>query len=211
MKTILKFVVLMSFFFIISCRKDTDKLTFDVSMNITSLICYPNDSISMTFYVNSSNGKAPYNYNWINPDTFAGEGPFTINININILLDLEVIDANNTKMRFRYEIKKDTIDSLKFDYRNAYTGLYDCTVNYCDAHQNPAVYSTYQDTIDIFKHNDFKMLQISNIQEVDFNFRKLTFGGYHLSGKFKNDSIKFYYFLTPAAIYNYTYKGKKIN
>jgi len=35
--TILKFVVLISIFFIMSCRKDTEKLTFKVGMNITSL------------------------------------------------------------------------------------------------------------------------------------------------------------------------------
>jgi hypothetical protein len=165
----------------------------------------------MTFVISSMNGKAPYKYNWNKPDTFSGEGPFTIHINSNISLDVEVVDADNSKIEFLYEIKKDTIDSLKYDYRNAYVGFCNCTVNYVDAHQNPAVYSTYQDTIEVLKHRDFKKLQISNIQDVDFYFKKLTFGGYHLSGQFKNDSIGFYYYLTPAAIFSYTYKGVKIN
>jgi len=211
MKTNQEILVLIFFLLFLSCKKDTEKLPFKVELYCTDLLCFPEDSISMTFYLNSSNGKAPYNYNWNNPDTFIGGGPFTINIITDVLIDVNVFDGNNNKIEFQCEIKKDTIDSLKYDYRNTYVGLYDCTVNYCDAHQDPAVYSTYQDTIEIIKHSNFKMLQILNIQDVDFNFKKLTFWGYHLSGKFKNDSIEFNYYLTPAAIYRYTYKGKKLN
>lgn len=201
-----------------SCKTDDKDLKensdFNTELEIISLLCYPNDSISMSFRINSSNGTAPYNYKWLQPDTLVGEGPFTIWLKNNLLLDVEVFDADQNKMKFHYEILKDTIDLQKNDYRNVVTGLYTCEVLFNSAtvdsgHIIPHD-SIYQDTIEISKHSDVKMLKIS-YYDVNYNFRNSSFDAYHLSGYFKDDSISFYYFQTPIALKNWTYKGKKIN
>ncbi|MCJ7450041.1 MAG: hypothetical protein MUO72_20400, partial [Bacteroidales bacterium] len=184
---------------------------FNSTLQVDRLICYPNDSISFTFEISVTGGQGIYAFNWINPDTLNGKGPITIYLKENLSLKVEISDSLNGKVLFDFQVKKDTIDSLIYDYRNEYIGFYDCTVNYKDSYQNPTVYSTYKDTIEVIKHSNFKKLQISNIQDVDFNFKKLTFWGYHLSGKFQNDSIEFYYYMTAMAMFSYTYNGKKLN
>jgi len=113
-----------------SCNKEDDTPTINNEFHVSSLICYPNDSISVTFLITSSGGKAPYTYFWINPDTLNGNGPFKLPIDKDLDLQLEVTDANNVKVNFQYGIKKDTIDILKYDYRNPIIGLYKCEVIY---------------------------------------------------------------------------------
>lgn len=141
-------------------------------------------------------------------------GSITINIQNDILIYVEVIDANQTKMKLQFEVKKDTIDSLKYDYRNAFIGLYDCLVQHSWVEDSSGTFIThqniYQDTIMVSKNIDFEMLNIANLTDLDFNYIDDTFIGYHASGGFQNDSIKFYYFFTPAGLENYTYKGKKL-
>ncbi len=214
MRKFLKILVLFSIFFSQACKKDTEPLNFKTDIRITNLICYQNDSISMTFLITSTGGKSPYIYNWINPDSLTGEGPFTINIQNNIILEVETIDANQNKIKFQYEIKKDTIDPLKYDYRNAFIGFYDCEVKHRWAEDSSGTYIThqniYQDTIEVTKNSDFGMLNISDQHDLVFNYRDSTFSGYHAYGEFQNDSITFYYYFTPVGLVNYTYKGKKI-
>jgi hypothetical protein len=203
-----------------SCKQDEkgikENTVFNNDLEIISLICYPNDSISLSFTINSTNGTAPYNYKWLNPDTLAGEGPFTIWLKNNLLLDVEIFDADQDEMEFYYEILKDTIDCVENDYRNIVTGLYNCEVIYHWTTQDPPGNfitndSIFQDTIEISKDSDVKMLKISNFPDVNYYYRSSSFDGYHLSGYFRNDSISFYYFGTPVGLYNWTYKGKKIN
>ena len=56
-------------------------------------------------------------------------------------------------------MKKDTIDSLKYDYRNLYTGLYDCKVDFLGIFPD----SIFYDTLNVLKHNKFRDLIIFNI------------------------------------------------
>jgi hypothetical protein len=217
---IFKIVLLFCCIVLLSCKQENkdakENVDFNVRLEISGLQYYPNDSISMSFRIKSSNGIAPYTCKWINPDTLIGEGPFTICLTGNLLLDVEVLDAGLNKMEFHYEILKDTIDFRKNDYRNVLTGFYKCEVVYHWATEDsPGNFIThdsiYHDTIEISKHSDVKMLKISDFPDVNYNFINSSFDGYHLSGYFKNDSIIFYYFATPVALYNWTYKGGKIN
>lgn len=202
-----------------SCKRDHEPLTFENDIKITNLICYPNDSISMTFSITSTEGNPPYNYKWIKPDYLNGNGPFTIEIDGDINLQLEVTDANNSKVNFQYEIKKDTIDPLKYDYRNSLVGRYKCDAVYTstssDGSGNWITQKTkFQDTIEVKKNLNFTRLSFSGINvavsEVDFNFKNSTFSGYHTSGEINNDSISMYTYYTPVGLYNYRYNGVKI-
>jgi hypothetical protein len=190
--------------------------SLNVDFKIIDLIYYPDDSIPLTFMITSTNGIQPYNYNWINPDTLVGEGPFTIDLSNNSIFYVEVKDADNNKVILHYEIRKDTIDRLKYDYRNDFIGLYNCEVIYSWVVDSNGIYigrnyDIYQDTIEVIKHSDFQKINISNVvSDLNFSYRDSTFSGYHTSGKFKGDSIIFYFFATPAALYSWNYKGLKI-
>jgi hypothetical protein len=214
MKKLLGTIVITGLIFAQSCKDDNDKLSFDVDIIIKSLNYYPNDSISMTFFITSIAGKSPYEYNWLNPNTFKGEGPFIININDDISIELEVVDANKTKVQFHYEILKDTLDKLKYDYRNAFIGFYNCEVKHrwvIDSNGTWIThYNIYQDTIEVIKNSNYKMINISSLTNLNFNFRDSTFMGYHTDGKLSADSIRYYYFATPAALSSWNYKGAKI-
>jgi hypothetical protein len=141
---------------------------------------------------------------------------YTYNVKSDVNLDLEVSDGNNNKVNYLYEIKKDTIDSLKYDYRNTYIGNYKCEVIYRWATQDSAgVYhchdTTYNDTLSVSKHTQFDMMQISNIPDVKYYPNQSAFFGFHTTATFTSDSVDLYFFLTPVALYNWTYKGKKLN
>ena len=214
-------MILASFLLIFSCKKKGEEVdnsinNFKVNINVTNLICFPYDSISLTFLINVTHGTPPYSYNWINPSAFVGAGPFTINVKSDVNLDLEVSDASNNKVKYLCEIKKDTIDSLKYDYRNTYIGNYKCEVIYrwvtIDSggvfHNHDTI---YQDTLSVSKHTQFDMLKISNIPDVIYYPKYSAFLGYHTSVTFTSDSISIYYYLTPVGLFNWTYKGKKLN
>ena len=214
-KNIIVIMVITALILLHSCKNENEQLSFNVDIDFINLVCYPNDSISTTFVIAPSGGKAPYMYNWINPGSFVGEGPFTMHVKNNIMLELEVVDANNTNVKFQYEIIKDTIDPLKYDYRNAFAGFYDCDVNYRWVEDSNGTWIShhrnYQDTIEVIKNGDFQMINISTVQpDLNFNYNDSTFRGYHTSGKFHNDSIAFNYFATPVALYSWDYKGGKI-
>jgi hypothetical protein len=223
MNTFFKIVILNAIITFFSCEKSNPgnedikkNVDFNVNLELSALTCYPDDSILMTFRINSTNGIAPYMYNWINPDSLVGGGPFTVGLKSNLVLNGEVFDADSNKMEFHYEVLRDTIDFLEFDYRNRVVGLYDCRVVYRATTQdilgNFITHETiYQDTIEVSKHSEFKMLKISNLPDVNYNFKDLSFEAYHTSGHFKADSISLYYFQTPVGLYNWTYKGKKLN
>jgi len=216
MKTVFKLLLLTALFLSHSCKGEDEQLSLKASINFTSIVCYPNDSISTTFIIVATGGKSPYIFNWTHPESFIGEGPFTMNIKYNTLLTVEVIDANNAKVDFQYEIVKDTIDPSKYDYRNAFTGMYNCEVNHRWVEDSSGTWvsrhSAYNDTIVVKKHSDFQMIIISDwLPDLNLNYRDSTFSGYHTYGKFENDSIRFNYFQTPVAMYSWDYKGGKIN
>jgi len=224
MKKLFEILIIIALLFVQSCKDENVQLIFDVDITFQHLIYYPNDSISMTFLMSSSGGESPYAYNWVNPDTLVGEGPFTIDISNDILLELEVIDANNTKVEFNYEIFKDTIERLKYDYRNNFMGFYDCVVlnQWVEELSDTMIIhlSTSQETIEVIKHDDFQKIKIINwfsemnpnfwLCDLDFNFNDSTFNGYHTYGRFHADSIMFYYYSTPVALSSSDYKGVKI-
>ncbi len=215
MKTVFKLLLLTAMFLSHSCKDDDEQLSLNASIIFTSIVCYPNDSISTTFIIVATGGKSPYIFNWTHPESFVGEGPFTMNITSNTMLTLEVVDANNAKLDFQYEILKDTIDPSKYDYRNAFTGFYNCEVKYQRVVDSSGIWvtrrSTYNDTIEVKKHSDFQRIIVSDwLPDLNFNYRDSTFSGYHTYGKFENDSITFSYYQTPVAMYSWHYSGGKI-
>lgn len=59
--------------------------------------------------------------------------------------------------------------------------------------------------MEVAKHADFRKFMVPGIPALNFNFKDSTLNGIQTNGSFKNDSINLYYFLTPDALYNYTY------
>lgn len=215
MKTLINIFLFLFIIFSQACNKDKEQLDFDIEIIFTDLIFYPNDSISITFFIEPKGGTPPYKFNWINPQLIDSKGPFTIIIADDYVFDLTVIDANNTHINFQYEILKDTIDRLKYDYRNSLIGNYNCQVLHRWVEDSNGIYIPYenifQDTIEVTKNNDFEMINISDFLNLNLNFRDSTFQGYHLNGKFHLDSINFFYYISPVGLVNYSYKGIKID
>lgn len=214
MKKYFRLFILFILVFSLSCKDDNESLNFKNDIKITNLVCYPDESIMMTFSLTSTGGNPPYTYHWITPDTLVGKGPFTINITNNPLLELEAIDANLTKIKFQYTVQKDTIDPLKYDYRNSFLGFYNCQVVHRWAEFSDGTFISheeiYRDTIEVTKNSDFTKINISDKPNLKMDYKDSTFEGYHLNGKFYQDSISLYDFVTPAGLHNFSYKGKKI-
>jgi len=217
MNILFKILFLFVCFSFLSCEKNTkENIDFNVDLKITDLICYPDDIIHISFLISPANGIAPYTFKWISPDTLDGSGPFDLDIKSNLYLHAEVCDADSNKIDFQYELLKDTIDFLLYDYRNRFTGLYLCNVKYNSTENNSVgefitTTTFYKDTIEISKPADISMLNISNFPVVSFNYKSLSFEAYHTSGRFIGDScIHIYYFMTPVGSFNWTYDGKKL-
>lgn len=122
-------IILIGFALLQNCKKGSNEIPrsdFKADLLIKRLICYPNDSISICFEVSPRDGNGSYTYNWIMPDTLKGSGPFTVNLVEDMKLSVKIKDANSKQLDFSYLIKKDTIDSLKYDYRNHVIGRYVC-------------------------------------------------------------------------------------
>lgn len=221
MRATTELLILASFLLLCSCKKQGEGVNdngnnFKVGIKVNSLICYPYDNISLSFFINVENGSPPYSYKWIEPESFSGPGPFTIKVKSDLLLKLEVSDAIIHKVTYRFVIRKDTIDSLKYDYRNKYIGDYACEVIYHETTIGPGGVittqdTTYHDTITVSKHAQFDMLNISHIPEVTYDPKKSNFVGSRTTVTFKGDNIDAYYYQTPIALINWTYRGVKIN
>lgn len=180
---------------------------------VNELVCFPNDSISMEFELSILAEKKPYSIQWITPDTLKGSGPFTIDVVDDVRLEMIITDYEDQQFEFIHLIHKDTIDSLKYDYRDSYTGLYECEVHYNDYYSTPQFDTTYHDTLEISKDEIFTGLQIDPgiTASVEFDFKSLTFNGYHTDGKFHDeDSVYYFYYGTPIALYTWVFNGKKI-
>jgi len=213
-------LILASFILLCSCKKQGEEVhansnKFKVGIGISSLVCFPDDSISLSFQINAADGKPPYSYNWINPAGLKGAGPFTINVKSDVTLQVEVVDSIDDKVNLQYLIKKDTIDSLKYDFRNMFTGIYACEVIYrwATLDSNGVIHghdTTYSDTLTVSKHAQFNMLKISNLPDVKYYARPSKFIGFRTTVTFTGDTIDAYYYQTPLALYNWTFKGIKI-
>ena len=129
---------------------------------------------------------------------------------------MEVADAEGWRKLYRYRIRKDTIDSLKYDYRNPWVGSYDCEVVYRYViPDSGGVFhgydTTYRDTLAVSKHSAFNMLSIPNMPDVTYYPAFSGFMGYHTTVRFSNDSIDLYFYMTPVGLFNYTYKGRRMD
>ena len=167
--------------------------------------------------------KGLYTFNWFNPDSLKEEGPYTINLSSNLMLDFEIFSNKSTTQRFQYEIIADTIDSLRYDYRNNYIGTYSCNVT--SSYEGSTDY--YQDTLTVVKNNSFNMLNILTKNDIINNNEgnKMTylnsngyysyptgdFYGYHSGVSFSNDSIHYSASGPLGFYYTNIYEGVRIN
>jgi hypothetical protein len=205
---------------IFACKKHGEEAspvteTLKAGVHVTRLVCFPYDSVSLTFIMQTEKGIPPYSYQWNSPPDFTGEGPFTMHLRNDTTLDVEVSDSVHHSQRYVCTIKKDTIDSLTWDYRNGYTGSYACEVFYRGVRIDTAGVwhhydTTYQDTLSVSKHTLFNMLNITTMPELTYYPKYKDFRGYHTTAAFSNDSIDLYFFLTPVGLFNWTFKGKKL-
>jgi len=211
-------LVLLNF----SCEKDRNpKINFE--FRATGIISYPDKHISITFDVVPEVDKEHCTINWYSPDSLKGNGPYTINISGNLMLDFEIYDNQNTTQRFQYEIKADTIDSLKYDYRNNYIGTYSCSA----AYSNNGSTEYYKDTLTVVKNNAFNMLNILTKQDIANNYEgsKMIylnsngfnsspaggFFGYHSGASFYTDSIHYATSGPLGYYYSIVYDGVRIS
>jgi hypothetical protein len=213
-------LILISF----SCKKEEDddlKINFKFYTN--EIIYYPDKHISVTFDIFPEGNNAPYKLKWFVPDSLKEEGPYAIKITGNIILDFEIIDVKNTSKRFTYEIKTDTLDSLKYDYRNNYIGKYSCNVN---SSYNGST-NRYKDTITVVKNGSFSILNIQTKSDIlnhyegnkmtylnssgYYNYPAGEFYGYHSGASFSNDSIHYTVSGPLGFYYTNIYEGIRIN
>lgn len=195
----------MSLFGMISCERKPE-LSFDFKS--LEIIYFPDNEIYMTFKIIPEGGNPPYFIKWFEPSTFLGEGPFSVKLIDDMVLDFELKDSDKAINRLSHKILKDNIDSLKYDYRNMYIGTYTCEVKY--TYIDSVKY--YHDTLSVSKINDFKSLLISK-KNNNWGMIYLSpnqFYGYHRGVTFRNDSIFFSESGPLGTYYTNTYKGRKI-
>jgi hypothetical protein len=190
---------------IISCEK---KQELSFSFKVMDLVYFPDNEIYMSFKIIPQGGNPPYFIKWFEPATFLGEGPFSVKLIDDLILDFELEDSENKITRLSHKILKDTIDSLKYDYRNMYIGSYSCDVKY--SYIDSIRY--YHDTLTVAKMSGFKNLLITNKHNNwSMDYSSLNqFYGYHRGLSFRNDSIFFSESGPLGAYYTNTYKGIKI-
>lgn len=213
-------MILVAFLILFSCKKESEEENsivnhLEVNASVTRLVYFPYDSISLTFLIEATNGTPPYNHHWINPPGFTGAGPFTIDVESDTTLEVEVSDAGNEKINYLYEVRKDTIDPLKYDYRDLYAGRYGCTVVYKwyveDSTGAMHFYdTTYLDTLTVLKDPLFNYLKIAKFQPLKYYVGGVYFMTGNTSATLRNDSIYLYSFYTPLALYSWSYRGKKM-
>lgn len=208
--------------FCFSCKEEIIS-ELDFEFQPIEIVYYPEKHISINFNIEPIGGNEPYNLNWFEPDYQNEEGPYSITIDDDILLDFEIVDAVNTSKRFTYEIKTDSIDSLIYDYRNRFVGSYACNVT--SSYSGSVDY--FLDTLVVEKNNSYKGINIlienkiannytvmemsdPNIKEYNC-YSAVSFYGYHSGVSFSNDSI-FYTLSGPLGHYNTNvYKGAIIS
>jgi len=217
---LLSIIILISLNY--SCEKNTNS-KLDFGFHATKIVYYPEKRISLTFNIVPEGYNSPFTLKWYDPDSLQEEGPYTIYMTKDLLLDFEILDAINTSKRFTYEIKIDTIDSLKYDYRNQYIGEYSCNVTYSFADE----IKYYLDTITVAKSNSFNNVTILTKNDIINNYEgnQMTylnthgyysypegnFYGYHSGVAFTNDSIHYTASGPLGFYYTNVYEGIRIN
>lgn len=190
-----------------SCNKEDDsKINFTFKAN--EIIYYP-DYILLTFLIQPEGNNSPYKLEWVYPDSLKEEGPYTIKITSDIILNFKVIDSKkNISKGFIYKINTDTIDSIKYDWRNRYIGTYCCNVikNGTDH---------YLDTLIVYKNVEFTKFNVQTKSDRLRNFAGAYFSyigngnfyAYHSGFSVSNDSI---YYVIQGSSWLFKYEGKKI-
>lgn len=211
---ILQFVVFAAIS-LYACKKNEDDHIYSLKVNYKTigLYCYPESRIQWSFSVYVENGVPPYHYNWIRPEITSEGDTFAIDITENPVIRLEIEDAEENWGKLNLKIKKDTIDSLKYDYRNLYIGEYRgmTTAYYYDWHSMPGPeYTLYADTFFVQKAEKFSQVMI-NTWKLDFDYNSSTFsylnGGYANSHLY-NDTL---YLYSHTGLYDsHTFIGTKI-
>jgi hypothetical protein len=216
----LTILVLISY----SCEKENNPTNpIDFEFNANEITYYPDQHISIAFDIKPKYDIGTYNISWYSPDTLSGEGPFKIMITGDLILDFEISDSENTVKRFQHEIKVDTIDSVRYDYRNDYIGIYFCNVTY----SNDGSLEYYQDTLTVVKNGTFNMINILTRSDIEHGWEGSrmfynnsngfyssptgSFFGYHSVVLFANDSIHYSVGGPLGNYYTNTYEGIKIN
>lgn len=177
---------------------------------LNNMVCYPDDSIFLEFEVFFSAEKEPFTYQWIYPDTFSGTGPFTVGLREDLLLDVLITDAENEQFEYIHLIRKDTIDPLNYDYRESYSGDYDCEIVDYQNHVVPHVYIHSRDTIAVTRDDDFSRIIVVGYS-LKFDIRYGYIGGDKQFGRFyKGDSLYLDTYFSPEPMEVRLYYGKKI-
>jgi hypothetical protein len=195
-----------------SCDKEKD-INLNFEFKTIESYFYP-DRTSLTFDILPEGGIEPYSLKWINPNVSDWEKPFTIYTDSTMILDFEIWDAEQNNKRFTYELNYDKIRTEAIDYRNQFTGRYDCQMTY--SYEGST--KTGRDTLNVviakseFYHLEIQVKQM-NGNWAGFGMRYLrpgSFYGYHSGVTFLKDSM-FYSQSGPLGFY-YTnvYKGRKI-
>jgi hypothetical protein len=206
------FAVICSFH---ACKKSDNDHIYNLKVNCktTSLYCYPEGRILWSFLVNVENGVPPYNFNWISPETTSTGDTFTLDITKNSVIRLEIEDAGKNRGKLSLEVKQDTIDSLKYDYRNQFIGEYmgTTTDSYYDWHTMPAPeYTSTIDTFTILKAEKFSQVMLSSWNlDFDFNTRAFSYLSPSLSNAtLHNDTL--YFYSHPGLYDSHSFTGIKI-
>jgi len=221
MKTRIIFLVSLLILVVSSCKKETKAIAtenaaltdseMNVVLNTEELTCYPNDSTSFRFNLQTSGGEGPYTYTWKTPSSLSGSGPFSMQVKNDIVLEVDVKDSHNLTKTFYYAY---AIDPLKHDYRDKYTGVYNCELDtrimVIDTTGYHYDYSTTTTTLTLKKSPNFKSMLIDSTTEITF-YNPDHFTGPRIHGFiFATDSF-YMNNMHPAGTYSYTYNGKKIH
>lgn len=211
--------------FVYSCEKaiDPEAKVVESEVRTSELVYYPEKHFSMTFDIVPGDDAASFTIKWIHPDSLGSSGPFTLRFTDDVQLEYEVSVNGGESRRFQYTILADTIDSIRYDYRNRYTGRYSCDVTtiYMDS------VSHYRDTLTVVKNASYTMVNILTRSDVLHNYPGNTmhyqnsngfytspdgsFYGYHSGVLFTPDSID--YTASGPLGYYYTnrYTGVKLD
>lgn len=196
----------------LSCNKEKD-INLNFEFKTVESYFYP-DKIAVTFDILPDGGIEPYSLKWINPNVSDWEKPFTIYTDSTMILDFEIWDAEQNNKRFTYELNYDKIRAEAIDYRNQFTGKYDCQMTY--SYEGST--KTSRDTLNVviakseFYHLEIQVKQM-NGNWAGFGMRYLwpgSFYGYHSGVSFTKDSIFYRQGGQLGDYYTNVYKGRKI-
>ena len=205
-----------------ACHKTETKKESDFQMIVNKLIFYPEKHVSINFAIAPKDETEPYTVKWYSPDSLNGTGPHTLRFSENTLVDFEVLIPGIATKRFSWQLLFDTIDSVRYDYRNNYTGRYLCEVKSV----SNGTTLTYPDTLNVLKNSVFPRVNIQNRTDIQQQWEGNVmiyqnangfnnspdgeFFGYHSGVTFRNDSM-FYSISGPLGnYYTLDYRGVKM-